>query len=71
MRRNTVEVDLTKEMVEAVAKSLMINFEESSFDYQDYLDIAEEAISALFMASRELQVRGSLYGRIELPNTEG
>jgi hypothetical protein len=54
-------------MIEAVAQSLRINFDETAFDHEDYMDIAREAIDALFMASREIRVKGSLYGRIELP----
>ena len=66
MRRNPIEVELTEEMIDAVARSLMINFEEQGFDEQDYINISKEAIDAFFMASREIRVKGSLYGRIEL-----
>ena len=71
MRRNPIEVELTDAMIEAVAHSLMINFEESAFDEQDYKDIAKEAIDAFFGASREIREKGSLYGRIELPSITG
>ena len=67
MRRNPIEVDLTDKMINAVAHNLMINFEEHAFDEQDFINIAKEVIDALFMASREIRVKGSLYGRIEVP----